>query len=140
MSAGFETIKAQLREAEAQRRQECLEAFRERCGDWACGDCPLSTLCQEAGDALESFALKMLEMLLSSTATVDERTTLTAWIVERYHESISVIGAAIRDEIADQHARHAVAQTLQERLLRVELRLRQVTQCAEPSDGPTSAS
>jgi hypothetical protein len=39
-----------------------------------------------------------------------------------YCGGLATVGASIRDEIADSSARHAVAQTLQERLLWAEMR------------------
>jgi hypothetical protein len=121
----FETLEKRLLRADATRRRRYVAKVRSAYAAWAAGRVSLERLCNDAGDALQEYASETLDALVGGNAT-RERPDLPPWVVGAYDQSISRAGAAMRDAVADSTARHAVAQTLQERMLRAESCFRQV--------------
>jgi hypothetical protein len=121
MVVRFETRQARQLRLDAARQRKYVERFRLCYEYWGAGDVSLADLCAEAGDALDGYAAETIQALCRAGIDRHER---TGWIADQYYAGISSVGTAIRDETADSAARHAVAQTLQERLLRAEMRLR----------------
>jgi hypothetical protein len=121
MVVRFETRQARQLRLDAARRRKYVERFRLCYECWVAGDVSLADLCAEAGDALDGYAADTIQALCHAGVARSER---TGWIADLYCAGIGSVGTAIRDETADSGARHAVAQTLQERLLRSEMRLR----------------
>jgi hypothetical protein len=118
----FELRRNRLLHADAARRRSYVGKVRARNDAWVAGLIPLAKLCSDAGKALEDYAAETLDALLSGVSGQEPGST--GWILVEYQHGISRVGAALRDAIGDPTARHAVAQTLQERLLRVESHLR----------------
>lgn len=119
----FEPLQKRLLRADAVRRRSYVEKVRRKYNAWQAGRIPLARLCTDAGDALQQYASETLDAFLTAGQTSRELEP-SVWVLEAYHDGISRAGIAIRDAIADTTARHAVAQTLQERLLRAESQLR----------------
>jgi hypothetical protein len=120
----FESRRNRLLRADAARRRSYVGKVRARNDAWVAGLIPLANLCSDAGKALEDYAAETLDALLSGVSGQEPGSA--GWILVEYQHGISRVGAALRDTIGDPTARHAVAQTLQERLLRVESHLRAV--------------
>jgi hypothetical protein len=110
-----------------------LEGFRLRYDAWARGDIELAELCVEAGDTFDAYAAETLAAALAIATTPSQPTALAAWVHERYLDGIATLGEAIRDEASDPDVRHALAQTLQHRVIRAELRLLDPAQSARPA-------
>jgi hypothetical protein len=123
METYFEGLKASQARLEVERTRRRLDEFRPRYRDWAAGKLTLSALCEEAGKALDGYAVETLDSLASVAAVLQPSDAVTTWMLQRYGEAISGIGAALRDEVLDLPARHRVTQTLQTRLLLAESRI-----------------
>jgi hypothetical protein len=121
MLVPFETCETRHARLDAKRRADYLRRFRSRTRAWATGAVPLDELCTDAGAALEAYATETLDVLKRAARDPALR---ASWILQQYLSGISAMGTALRDEISDASARHAVAQTLQERVLRAEVRFR----------------
>jgi hypothetical protein len=130
----FEPLQKRLLRVDAGRRRAYVDKVRGVYKAWEAGRISLARLCSEAGTALQDYASETLDALLGGTNASREPKP-AAWILDAYHEGISRAGVAIRDAIADSTARHAVAQTLQERMLRAESVVRQVIN-ASPAARP----
>ena len=131
----FEPLQERLLRADAIRRRAYVAKVREAYFAWAAGGVSLSRLCSDAGDALQDYAAETLDAFVGSSNGSRESEDPASWVLDAYHEGISRAGIEMRDAIADSTARHAVAQTLQERMLRAEACLREVidsTQAAPP--------
>lgn len=118
----FESLEARVHRLDTLRRRTYLDNVRARHEDWAAGKIPLETLSRDAGDAFEAYAAEGFDAILRGNPSEEP----PACLVESYYEGIAALGAAIRDAVLDASARHTVAQVLQERLLRAEIRLRQL--------------
>jgi hypothetical protein len=121
----FEPLQKRLLRVDAARRRAYVDKVRRTYHAWEAGRISLARLCSEAGTALQDYASETLDALLGG-ANAGREPGPSAWVLDAYHEGISRAGAAIRDAIADSTARHAVAQTLQERMLRAESLVRHV--------------
>lgn len=122
----FEPLQKRLIRVDAVRRRNYVAKVKATYDDWAAGRIPLTRLCSDAGDALQDYASETLDALVGSGNGNREPEEPASWVLDAYHDGISRAGVAMRDAIADSTARHAVAQTLQERMLRAEAYLRQV--------------
>lgn len=131
----FEPLEARLRRQTAERAQTCLADFCRRHKVWASGAVPLSRLCTDAGDALDWYAVELFDVLLSGAHTCDGP---APWVLDMYHEAIAAVAAALRDAVGDAAARHAVAQVLQARVLRIEVRARRLAARLPPAQHLTS--
>ena len=130
----FEPLQKRLIRADAIRRRAYVAKVRATYDAWVVGRVSLSRLRGDAGDALQDYAAETLDAFVGSSNGGREPED-PLWVVDAYHEGISRAGIEMRDAIADSTARHAVAQTLQERMLRAEACLREVidsTQAAPP--------
>lgn len=119
MVVNFETRDARQRRLDSDRQRKYVEQFRTRCAQWSAGDLELAQLCAHAGRAMDGYAVETLYEMRRSGAGDDDRAERLNGV---YCGGLAQVGAAIRDEIVDSSARHAVAQTLQERLLWAEMR------------------
>lgn len=126
----FEPLQKRLLRADATRRRTYVAKVRSAYTAWAAGRVSLERLCSDAGDALQEYASETLDALVGSNGNRD-RAEPAPWVLEFYDQSISRAGAAMRDAVADSTARHAVAQTLQERMLRAESCLRQLIDASD---------
>lgn len=126
MVVPFETLLSRQRRLDADRRRRCLRQFRAWPAAFAAGRLTVDELCARAGEALDAYAAGTAEALRCGNLEDRERAT---WTAREYHDGIGSVAEAIRDEIDDLSARHLVAQTLQERLLRAELRFRTAQDC-----------
>ena len=115
----FEPLQERLVRVDAVRRHLYLDKVRRSQAAWMAGRIPLTSLCNAAGNALQAYASETLSALLNTSGGNHERRT-APWVREAYLEAISNAAVAMRDTITDSEARHAVAQTLQARLLRAE--------------------
>lgn len=131
-------LKAAQAELDASRRRQSVERFSQLYRAWTAEKQPVTSLCSQAGDVLEDYAIETLGALVRAAAAVPQTAAVTTWIVEQYHSGIGAVGAAIRDAIEDSTTRHAVAQTLQARLLHAESRLRVLGNTREPQAPTTS--
>ena len=122
----FEPLQERLLRADANRRRVYVAKVQTTYDAWAAGQIPLSRLCRDAGDALQDYASETLDALVGCANGSRDTEEPAPWVLDAYDEGISRAGIAMRDTIADSTARHAVAQTLQERTLRAESQLRQV--------------
>jgi hypothetical protein len=126
----FEPLQKRLLRADAARRRVFVHKVRRTYIAFQVGRIPLAKLCSDAGSALQDYAAETLDALLGAIGTREAE--LTSWALDVYHDGISQAGVAMRDAVADPAARHAVAQTLQERMLRAESRLYQTISAALP--------
>jgi hypothetical protein len=127
----FEPLRKRLLRADAVRRRNYVAKVKATYGEWTAGRIPLTRLCSDAGDALQDYASETLDALVGSANGNRDPEEPASWVLDAYHEGISRAGVAMRDAIADSNARHAVAQTLQERMLRAEACLRQVIESSQ---------
>jgi hypothetical protein len=115
----FETLDQRMLRADTSRRRSSVEWVQREYSAWEAGDVSLEALCTGAGDALDAYASVTCRVLLrASRATFDPAAVNR--ILLAHSQGISQVGVAIRDAISDPSARHAVAQRLQERILRTE--------------------
>ena len=116
----FETRSARQARMAASRHWNYLDQFRILCERYRAGESELTVLCAQAGTTLERYSAETLEALRSESRDSGKGPT---WLLNEYHAAITTLAGALRDELCDPSERHALAQTLQERLLRAELRL-----------------
>jgi hypothetical protein len=119
MIVPFENREERQRRLDGARRVECIRQFRLRWQQWQATDGSVHMLSADAARSFDGYASQMLEAL-RHVCQRNERDS--AWISALYYDGISSVGTALRDLIDDASARHAVAQILQERVLRAELR------------------
>jgi hypothetical protein len=119
----FETRAArEIRLARA-KRLECVRLFRGRYERWSeRGERDTRSLCAEAASSFDSYASQALDALRFVNPAVSEG---SGDVAAHYLDGFGILGIALRDAVTDASARHAVAQTLQERTLLAELSLRQ---------------
>jgi hypothetical protein len=122
----FEPLEKRLLRADAIRRRAYVAKVRSTYDAWAAGRVSLARLCSDAGDALQDYASETLDALAGSANGSRDPEEPARWVLDAYHKGISRAGVEMRDAIADSNARHAVAQTLQERMLRAEGVMRNV--------------
>lgn len=120
----FEPLQKRLLRLDAVRRRVYVAKVRRKYAAWNSGRIPLSRLCRDAGEALQSYASEARHAYL--TVHAGRGSAAPAWAVDAFHEGISRAGVAMREAIEDAAARHAVAQALQEQMLRAELHLHQL--------------
>ena len=116
----FQPLQARMVRIDAVRRHSYVENVRTAQKAWLAGRLSLARLCAGAGDALHEYASETLSALLTSSGRYGRRTA--PWVLEAYVKAIGHTAVAMRDTITDSEARHAVAHTLQTRLLREESR------------------
>lgn len=114
----FESRELRYVRLDGARRQDCVQQFR-RCRQQMGDGLDVGALCVDASRAFDGYALQTLEALRRVNRGDDQR---SAWVAAHYYDGISSVAIALRDQIEDAAARHAVAQKLQERVLRAELR------------------
>lgn len=88
---------------------------------WAAGKISLDTLCIRAGDAFDACADAIFDAVHALPPG-----EAPASLRQQYRRAVLGAAHAIRDAITDSTARHAVAQTLQTRMLHVESRSRKM--------------
>jgi hypothetical protein len=128
----FESLQKRLLRADAIRRRAYVAKVQAMYDAWVAGRVSLARLCSDAGDALQDYASETLDALVGSANGSRDPEEPAPWVLDAYQEGISCAGVGMRDVIADSTARHAVAQTLQERMLRAETILRQVIDSSQP--------
>ena len=121
----FESLKARLQRLDETRRVACVEEVRLRYNRWRSGELPLTTLCAEAGDALDRYSIETLDAWLTGVAS-SRGPEPQRWLADEYPESVGRTATAIRDVIAEPAARHAVAQILQTGVLQAHSQLHHV--------------
>jgi hypothetical protein len=127
----FEPLQTRLLRADAIRRRAYVAKVQAAYDAWVEGRVSLARLCSDAGDALQDYASETLDALVGTANGSPDPEEPAPWVPDAYHEGISRAGVAMRDAIADSTARHAVAQTLQERMFRAEAVLREVTHSSQ---------
>lgn len=127
MVVPFESRDARLRRLDQIRRQECAQQFHLRFLQWQEADLSARTLCDDAARTFDGYAAQFLDSLrrMGSGESIDPT------IGVRYYDGIFSVATALRDAIDDASARHEVAQTLQERVLRAELRFHNLLRTEE---------
>ena len=118
-------VKARLQRETETLRDAALNTVHAQYNLWSTGAVSLDTLCSRAGDAFDQYAAAAFAALLRSGAPSDAEASPN-WMREYYRRAIVTVAHAIRDTIAESSPRHAVAQTLQTRMLRAETRFRQL--------------
>lgn len=92
---------------------------------WTTGAISLETLCSRAGDAFDACARATFDAL-RGVENPPDAADAPKWMRQHYRRAVIGVAHAIRDAIGDSNARHAVAQTLQTRMLRAETRFREL--------------
>jgi hypothetical protein len=116
----FESLDERLVRADDALRRGYVERVRRDYAAWQAEHIPLEALCERAGEALRAYASDTLAALLRTVRPGPEPEIASERLREAFNSRISRTAVAIRDVFSDSSIRHAVAQRLQEQLLRAE--------------------
>lgn len=120
----FEPLEERLVRADDVRRRSYVERVQRDYAAWQARRISVEVLCERAGEALHAYADETLAALLKTPGSSDSPQGASKRLLEAFNSRVGQAGVSIRDVIADSSIRHAVAQRLQERLLRAEAEFR----------------
>jgi hypothetical protein len=120
----FESLEERLVRADDALRCGCVERVSREHAAWQAGRVSLEALCERAGEALRAYASETMAALLKTVRPGPEPEDASERLRATFNGRIARTAVAIRDVFSDSSIRHAVAQRLQEQLLRAEAEFR----------------